>query len=306
VGGPVIRTEGLGVRRTNRAGGWVTALEGVTLTLESGELLVVLGRPGSGKTTLLECLAGLLPLHRGRVELWGGDGAGWSWTAGQPPPREVGRAAGLLFQYPERQLVGRTPLEDVTWGLGGRAARERVEGGDPAREALARAGLPESLWEVPVSTLSRGEKRRVALAGVLARRPKVLLLDEPSVGLDPTGQDLVWGEVASFRAEGGAVLVATHWPEPLLPVATRVVCLRAGRPLLCGTPAALLGAAAFDPTLRELLPWSWRLAAKLGREGPLPADAAGWGAILRKSLNEEAGLPRESGQPAERTPSRAS
>jgi ABC-type multidrug transport system ATPase subunit len=171
---------------------------------------------------------------------------------------------------------------------------------------LVRAAVPEPLWELPVANLSRGEKRRVALAGVLARRPKVLLLDEPSVGLDPHGQHLVWDEVASFRAEGGAVLVATHWPEPLLPLATRVLCLSAGRPLFSGAPAALLGAAASDPALRELLPWSWRLAAKLDREGPLPAAAEVWGDILRKWLREEAGLPFASGQPAEVTRSRAS
>lgn len=302
----MIRGEGLGVRRGNRAGGWIAALEDVTFTLGSGELLVVLGRPGSGKTTLLECLAGLLPLHRGRVEIRGGEGARCSWTSGEVPPREAGRAAGLLFQYPERQLVGRTPLEDVSWGLGGRGSFGKGKGGDAAREALVRAAVPESLWEMPVANLSRGEKRRVALAGVLARDPKVLLLDEPSVGLDPHGQHLVWEEVASFRAEGGAVLVATHWPEPLLPLATRVLCLSAGRPLLCGAPAALLGAAASDPALRELLPWSWRLAAKLDREGPLPAAAEGWGESLRKWLREEAGLSRESGQPAEMARSRAS
>lgn len=301
----MIRGEGLGVRRANRAGAWVTALEDVTVTVGSGELLVVLGRPGSGKTTLLECLAGLLPLYRGRVEIWDGEGPRRSWTSGRAPPREVGRTVGLLFQYPERQLVGRTPLEDVAWGMGGRAPGGQVNGADAAHQALARAAVPEPLWEAPVAHLSRGEKRRVALAGLLARRPKVLLLDEPSVGLDPHGQHLVWEEVAGFRAEGGAVVVATHWPEPLLPLATQVLCLSAGRPLLCGVPAELLGAAGPDPALRALLPWSWRLAAKLKTQGTLPAAAEVWGDVLRKWLRDEEGLPAPSGQPAEMARSRA-
>lgn len=302
----MIRGERLAVRRSTRTGSWVAALEDVTLALGPGELLAVLGRPGSGKTTLLECLAGLLPLHGGRVEIRGGEGTHWSWSAGQAPPREAGRAAGLLFQYPEKQLVGRTPLEDVAWGLGGTLPFQGADRADAAREGLARAAVPESHWGVPVAKLSRGEKRRVALAGVLARRPEVLLLDEPSVGLDPHGQSLVWEEVASFRAGGGAVLVATHWPDPLLPLATRVLCLHAGRPRFYGAPGSLLLAASGDPALRELLPWSWRLAAALHTEGPLPAGAEEWGEAVRQWLEEDAGFPAGPDQPAETACSRAS
>ncbi|MBE0618524.1 MAG: ATP-binding cassette domain-containing protein, partial [Proteobacteria bacterium] len=108
----------------------------VTCALGPGELMVILGRPGAGKTTLLECLVGLLPLSRGRVELRG-VGAGCSWGREEEPPPIARRLAGLLFQYPERQLVGRTPVEDVAWGLGGSAES------DLARESLRLAAVPE-------------------------------------------------------------------------------------------------------------------------------------------------------------------
>ncbi|MDW7712106.1 MAG: ABC transporter ATP-binding protein [Deferrisomatales bacterium] len=291
----MIRAEGICVRRGGRGRPAGEVLRGVSLALGSGELVAVLGRPGSGKTTLLEGLAGLLPLSRGRVELRTGAGA-WSWEAGREPPAAARRACGLLFQYPERQLVGRTPREDACWGLGG---------ADPeaaAREGLLRAGVPEELWGAAVERLSRGEKRRVALAGILARRPEVLLLDEPSVGLDPEGQRLVWEEVAAFRATGGAVVVATHWPEALLPVASRVLCLDGGEERFQGTPAELLAAAGRDAGLRGLLPFAWRLGLALGAEGPLPAEARPWGEAAREWLRDAGRVPLPAGQPPETTP----
>jgi energy-coupling factor transport system ATP-binding protein len=299
VAGEVIRAEAVGVRRTARDKAAVDALEGVSLGLAAGELLAVLGRPGSGKTTLLECLAGLVPLSRGRVEIRRG-GGGWAWGPGEAPPAAARRSVGLLFQYPERQLVGRTPLEDVAWGLRGPEA-ERA-----AKDGLVRAGVPERLWEVPVEHLSRGEKRRVALAGVLARQPDFLSLDEPSVGLDPEGQRLVWEEVAAFRASGGAVLVATHWSEPALSVATRVLCLDAGRPRFHGPPCALMAAAARDAHLRGLLPFSWRLGLALSSEGSTPPGGHRWGDAARRWLREVGRVPLPDGQPLETTSCRAS
>lgn len=298
--GDVIRAEGVGVRRRARDRAVVNALEGVSLGLGPGELLAVLGRPGSGKTTLLECLAGLVPLSRGRVAVRAGGGT-WSWGPGEEPPAGSRRSTGLLFQYPERQLVGRTPLEDVAWGLAG----TDVEGA--ARAGLVRAAVPARLWTCPVEQLSRGEKRRVALAGVLARGPDVLFLDEPSVGLDPEGQRLVWEEVASFRETGGAVLVATHWPEPILSAATGVLCLDAGTSRFQGSPCALMAAATRDEQLRGLLPFSWRLGLALGAGGSTPSpEAPRWEDAARRWLREVEGVPLSGGQPPETAPCSAS
>ncbi|MBE0618774.1 MAG: AAA family ATPase, partial [Proteobacteria bacterium] len=155
----------------------------------------------------------------------------------------------------------------------------------------------ERVWALPVDRLSRGEKRRVALAGVLARRPEMLLLDEPSVGLDPEGQALVWKEVASFRARGGAVLVATHWPEPALAEASEVLCLDRGRPAFRGSPAQLVGAASASLELRELLPFSWRLAAALDAQPDHVAGGRGWEAPARWWLREIGRVPEVSFRP---------
>lgn len=258
----------------------VAALSGVCLRLAAGELGLILGVPGSGKTTLLEALAGVLPVSGGEVALGDAGGTVWRWGAGAKAPREARRAAGLLFQYPERQLFGKTALEDVSWGLGeGGAAR--------AEEALARVDLPPEFYECPVGRLSRGEKRRVALAGVLAREPGVLLLDEPSVGLDARGRALLWREIDAYRRErGAAVVVATHWPEPLLALADRVLCLKGGEMGFWGAPPALLAAAEADPELGGLLPFSDRL--RLALRGAVAR--AGAGAPARPSWVEAATL----------------
>ncbi len=284
--------------RRPRGGAAVEAVAEVSCSVGPGELLLILGRPGAGKTTFLECLAGLLPLSGGRVQVRGARGT-CSWGAAEEAPPAARRSVGLLFQYPERQLVGRTPLEDVGWGLGG------ADSAYLAREGLRLAAVPERAWTAPVEQLSRGEKRRVALAGVLARRPEVLLLDEPSVGLDPGGQALVWEEVAAFRAGGGAVLVATHWPEPALLVATGVLCLDEGRQVFQGPPEHLLDAAARDRRLRGLLPFSWRLAAALEEPvNPLPGGE-GWRSPARQWLRMEGGIPEPGGQAGATAPSSA-
>jgi len=256
------------VERRPRGSAPRTALAGIDLEAGPGELVLVLGRPGAGKTTLLEALAGLLPLQEGDVTLSGGDRGSCRWGGGVSAPGGVRDYVGLLFQFPERQFVGRTAREDLLWGDPARG------GGTHAAAALERAGLPERLLDLPLARLSRGEKRRVALAEVLARRPRVLLLDEPAVGLDPEGQALVWEEVAAYRRRGGAVVLATHWPDSALPQADRVLCLEEGRPLFRGAPAALLEAAWATPALRGLLPFAWRLRIALESGADLPAGLA--------------------------------
>lgn len=231
-------------------------VRGVDVDLGPGQFLLVLGRPGAGKTTLLECIAGLLAPDEGEIQ-WG------TGTTALSPVR-----SGILLQCPERQLVGNSPLEDVGWGLG---PEEKAR--EAAAEALTRVGLPTALWNDRLARLSRGEKRRVALAGVLARRPSVLLLDEPAVGLDPEGAARLWSEVRGYQSETGAgVVVATHWPDSLLRDADGVLCLERGEVSFVGSAAGLLEQARVSPALRGLLPLFERLRmAVLGVSG----EAAG-------------------------------
>lgn len=266
----MLRAEGLEVHRSSPGQGSTCALRAVSLWVGPGELGLVLGRSGAGKTTLLEALAGLLRLAAGTVAFSSSAGS-WRWGRGEAGPAGARRRIGVLFQYPERQLFGATALEDVAWGLG-------PAGEGPARRALRRVELRPEVWGAPLRQLSRGEKRRVALAGVLAREPEVLLLDEPAVGLDLEGQELLRREVDVYRRErGAAVLVASHWPEAWLSCSGAVLCLDAGAPIFAGPVAALPDGARANPEIARLLPFGWRLRLALdGAKPPWSGGPADW------------------------------
>jgi energy-coupling factor transport system ATP-binding protein len=208
------------------------AIEDVSLTLQPGGMTVVVGPTGSGKTTLLRAAAGLLTPTSGSVLV---DGAPVS-DAGSVPG-----AVGLVFQRPEAQFFALTVEEDCAFGprnLG----RSRDMALADARAALEAVGLdpvvfgPREPWG-----LSGGEARRAALAGVLAMRPRYLLLDEPTAGLDAAGRRAVRAALAPLRERAG-VLVVTHDPDEFLPMADAVLVLSAGRSVYGGDIAGLLDA----------------------------------------------------------------
>lgn len=214
------------------------ALSDVSLTLEVGQLVVVLGSTGAGKTTLLRAAAGLLALSRGTVDVDGRPASGARARRG---------AVGLVFQRPEAQFFSLTVEEDCAFGprnLGRRPA----DALDDARGALAAVGLdPDVFGPREPWSLSGGEARRAALAGVLAMRPRYLLLDEPTAGLDAAGRDAVCVAVERARADAG-VLVVTHDADVFLGGADRVLVLRDGRTAFSGDVPALLDAL---PALAE-------------------------------------------------------
>ena len=206
------------------------ALEGVSLELDLHELCVVTGPTGSGKTTLLRAIAGLLGPSGGSVTV---DDAP---VSGPGSRRGV---VGLVFQRPEAQFFAPTVEEDCAFGPRnlGRAKADAVR---DARDALAGVGLdplvfgPREPWG-----LSGGEARRAALAGVLAMRPKYLLLDEPTAGLDAPGRRAVQAALANAREHAG-VLVVTHDPDEFIGSADRALVLRQGRSVFSGTTQQLL------------------------------------------------------------------
>lgn len=206
------------------------ALDDVSLNLQPGRLTVVLGPTGSGKTTLLRALAGLLPLTAGTVGVDGRPVSG---------PGSVKGSVGLVFQRPESQFFALTVEEDCAFGprnLGRTAQQARAD----AREALASVGLdPDVFGSREPWSLSGGEARRAALAGVLAMRPRYLLLDEPTAGLDAAGRRSIADVVSDARSRAG-VLVVTHDPEMFLGEADEVLVLRAGRLTFEGDVSALL------------------------------------------------------------------
>lgn len=208
------------------------ALAGASLSLEPGALAIVLGPTGSGKTTLLRAAAGLLPLSGGSVTA---DGVAIQGAA------SARGLVGLLFQRPEAQFFALTVLEDCAFGprnLG----RSPAEALSDAREALESVGLdPGVFGEREPWSLSGGEARRVALAGVLAMHPRYLLLDEPTAGLDAEGCAAVNAVVQRVRATTGVAIV-THDPDRFIAGADTVLVLRSGTEAFSGDVDGFLGA----------------------------------------------------------------
>ncbi len=221
----------------DEAGERIAALEDVSLEL-SGGVCGLMGQTGSGKTTLLEVMAGLLPPDSGRVLA---DDADASRGEGE---RRLASSVGLVFQIPERQFFEATVEREVCCGLVARGASPG-EARLRASEALGLMGLSLSeLAERSPFALSGGQRRRVAIASVLALRPELLLLDEPTAGLDPSSRAACLAAVRAAAASGATVVMASHDANALAAVADRVVVLEGGRLTLDGPARAVLGDAA--------------------------------------------------------------
>lgn len=210
------------------------ALDGVTLSVSPGECVVVMGPSGSGKTTLLRIAAGLLSATRGEVTV---DGT----AAGARGADAFRGVVGLAFQRPETQFFAATVLEDVAFGPRNLGYGERAS--VAARSALELVGLsPDLFADRSPFTLSGGEARRAALAGVLAMSPRYLLLDEPTSGLDASGRRAVSETMARVRPTTGVVVV-THDAGEFLGMADRVLVLNEGATAFAGGVDRLLATA---------------------------------------------------------------
>lgn len=207
------------------------ALSGVDLVLTPGSLTLVLGPTGSGKSTLLRIAAGLITPATGVVTL---DGAAVRGARSSQAP-----GVGLVFQSPESQLFADTVLDDVAFGPRNQGLDSRTAL-SAARSALDSVGLdPETFGSRSPFTLSGGEARRVALAGVLAMRPAYLLLDEPTAGLDVAGRASVMAAIEAIR-DTTALAIVTHDAEEFLSLADAVLVLDDGRPVYSGPTASLV------------------------------------------------------------------
>jgi energy-coupling factor transporter ATPase len=228
------------------------ALDGVTFSIAAGEYVGVVGPNGGGKSTLIRLLNGLLVAESGRVRVVGHDPA--------TEPFAVRRRVGVLFQNPDNGLVAPFVEDDVAFGLENLGV-ERGEMRERVRQAIASVGLTGYERREP-HTLSGGEKQRVALAGLLAVGPEVLLLDEPTAMLDSAGRHAVLGRVREL-ARTRTVLHVTHHPEELFD-ADRVLVLNGGRLAADTTPGRLFSDAGLLRENRLVLPTVPRLAADLG------------------------------------------
>ena len=207
------------------------ALKNVNLTIGDGEFIGLIGHTGSGKSTLIQHLNGLLRASSGDI-LYNGESIyreGYSM-------KELRSHVGLVFQYPEHQLFEVDVFSDVCFGpknLG--LSQEEVEA--RAREALTLVGLDESFYKQSPFELSGGQKRRAAIAGVLAMKPEVLILDEPTAGLDPQGREDILGLVAKLhREQGMTVILVSHSMEDVARYVSRLVVMNHGEKVFDGTP----------------------------------------------------------------------
>ena len=209
-----------------------TAIDCIDLTLPQGQLIGLIGHTGSGKSTLIQHLNALLTPTSGRVLSDGKDINENKFTR-----RDIRYEVGLVFQYPEYQLFEETVYKDIAFGpgnmgLSGEEIRERVE------EAARFTGIDRELFERSPLELSGGQKRRIAIAGVIAMRPSVLILDEPTAGLDPAGSRQLLENICAYRAEtGSTVILVSHNMDDVARVADRIVVISEGNVFLDGTPA---------------------------------------------------------------------
>ncbi len=246
-----------------------TALEDVSVTIEDGELIGLLGHTGSGKTTLVQHLNGLLKPTSGKVVVDGLD-----ITEKDVSLLEVRRRVGLVFQYPEYQLFEETVAKDVAFGPKNLGLSEQ-EVDERVRYALQEVGLVyEEIAERSPFELSGGQMRRVAIAGVLAMRPKTLILDEPTAGLDPAGRRSILGMIRELHAAGGlTVVMVSHNMDDISSLATRLVVMSRGRMVLTGTPREVFQHRELLESIGLGIPQAAELTQRLIAEGyPLPAD----------------------------------
>ncbi len=261
-------------------------LSSIDLELREGEILCLMGRTGAGKSTLLGVISGLQELTGGEILLDG------KRLEGRSGGRALRDAVGMLFQSSERQLFAETVGKDVAFGPRNQG-KSGAELERSVHESLAAVGLdPEAYYSRSPVSLSAGEMRRAALAGVLAMRPRYLLLDEPSSGLDLPGRERLYLALEELRDGGVGVLVVTHdWEEVEL-LADRVAVLSQGRILLEGakedvlTAAVGLGTAGLrPPSLVAVLAELRRLGLDLPPYIPSPTEAA---AAITRALEEAA------------------
>lgn len=198
----------------------VDAIRDVSVKIEQGELVGIIGHTGSGKSTLIQHFNGLLKATSGTVLLDGKD----IWSD-KKNIRNVRFRVGICFQYPEYQLFEETVYKDIAYGPKNMKLPED-EIDRRVKQAVSFVGLDESYLEKSPFDLSGGEKRRVAIAGVMAMEPSVLILDEPCAGLDPKGRETVLSLITSYRERtGSTVLVVSHSMEDVSKIATKVLVM---------------------------------------------------------------------------------
>ena len=253
--GAVIRAVGLSHVYSEGTPFEKTAIHDIDVEIYEGQLVAVIGHTGSGKSTFIQHLNGLLKPSSGSVFCEDVD-----IFATKEATRDVRFKVGLVFQYPEYQLFEETVYRDIAFGPKNMKLPES-EVDERIREAARFVGLSEDLFEKSPLELSGGQKRRIAIAGVIAMRPKVLILDEPTAGLDPAGCEGILKNITDYRREtGSTVLLVTHSMDDAARIADRLIVFHGGQIAMDGAPEDVFKRA------REL--------TEMGLDVPQPAAIA--------------------------------
>ena len=214
------------------------ALDNVSFALEPGEFVGIIGHTGSGKSTLMQQMNGLLKPTSGQVLLDGVD----IWSD-KKLTRQARFRVGLVFQYPEYQLFEETVYRDIAFGPKNMGLEEK-EVDRRVREAAGFVGLTQAQLEVSPFDLSGGQKRRVAIAGVIAMEPEVLILDEPTAGLDPVGRAEILGNIEAYRqAKNATIMMVSHSMEDVARLTDRLLVMNGSRLAMDGTPSEVFSRA---------------------------------------------------------------
>lgn len=241
------------------------ALREVSITINDGEFIGIIGHTGSGKSTLVQLLCGLLTPTSGQVLI---DYIDINAKGTPKEERKKNRLkVGMVFQYPEHQLFEETVIADIAFGPKNLGYAEK-EARKLAKQAMKTVGLSEDLAQSSPFDLSGGQKRRVAIAGVLAMNPKYLILDEPTAGLDPQGREEILDEVRTLREKLGiTVILVSHSMDDIARFADRLLVLNDGELYMQGTAKAIF---ARDEEMRDLgldIPVVTALLKRLAKEG---------------------------------------
>ena len=238
------------------------AIDDINVEIEEGMLVGIIGHTGSGKSTFIQHLNGLLKPSSGKVLCDGED-----INSSKAASRDVRWKVGLVFQYPEHQLFEETVYSDIAFGPKNMGLSES-EIDERVREAAGLVGVSEEQFDKSPLELSGGQKRRVAIAGVIAMRPEVLILDEPTAGLDPRGCEQILGNICDYRkATGSTVILVSHSMDDVARIADRLIVFSKGHICFDGTPEKVFSHTDELLKIGLSVPAPTMLAAELKKNG---------------------------------------
>lgn len=243
------------------------ALDGVTLSVREGEFLGIIGKTGSGKSTFVQHLNGLIKVQKDGGRILIGD---FDLSDKKCDFRKLRSKIGMMFQYPEQQLFAETVADDVAFALKnfyqGQSAEERAE---KVREALKLVGLDyDKIKDVSPFELSGGQKRRVAIAGVLVARPEILILDEPAAGLDPKGKKDFLDMLAEIhKTFAKTIIIVSHDMDLVAEYCSKVAVMKDGKIAKYGTPEEVFADGEFIKNCGLELPLTARIKERLKARG---------------------------------------